>query len=285
MMHMHDPVPNVKSLNPDVPDALVAVINKALAKDPNDRFQTAAQMAAALRNVLGQGRAPSATMVEDATMNAAKRGTTVEKPYAGTVVESTPVSSGIKGTMVESPAPSSSYPSPVPAGSGAPKPKSRSTLPIIAGVIIGLICLVAVGAFAASQLFGGGGTNPTEPPVVLPTDTQPAPATEAPPVIESTATLSITETPAATPTETVPPGIPFVRITSITLDGSNYVINFETFEYTPAAECRFTGIGSLGFVRRSQPVFQNDGIPAAICRHANLRACGEQQPFHPAKQR
>jgi hypothetical protein len=69
--------------------------------------------------------------------------------------------------------------------------------------------------------------------VVLPTDTQPAPATEALPVIESTATLSVTDTPAATPTETVPPGIPFVRITSITLNGSNYVINFETFEYTP----------------------------------------------------
>jgi len=231
MMHMHDPVPNVKNLNPDVPDALVTVINKALAKDPNDRYQTAAQMAAALRNVLSQGRAPSATMVEDATINTAKKGTTVEKPYSGTVVESSPVSSGIKGTMVETPAPGSSYQSPPPVS--APRPKSRSALPIIAGVIIGLICLVAVGAYAASQLFGGGGISPTESPVVLPTDTQPAPATEAQPVIESTATLSVTDTPAATPTETVPPGIPFVRITSITLNGSNYVINFETFEYTP----------------------------------------------------
>lgn len=231
MMHMHDPVPNVKALNPDVPDALVNVINKALAKDPNDRYQTAAQMAAALRNI--HGRAPSMTAVEDATMNAARKATTVEKPYAGTVVESTPLSSGVKGTVVEAPAPSSSYQAPPPS-SGAPKPKSRSAMPIIAGVVVGLICLVAVGAYAASQLFGGG-TSPTEAPVVQPTDIQPVLATtEAVPLVESTATLSVTDTPAATPTETVPPGIPFVRITSITLNGNNYVINFETFEYTPS---------------------------------------------------
>ena len=233
MMHMHDPVPNVKNLNPDVPDALVTVINKALAKDPNDRYQTAAQMAAALRNVLGQatasGRTPTSTMVEDATMNASRRGTTVEKPYAGTVVESTPVSYGVKGTVVEAPPPSSSYQAPPPS-SGAPKPRSRSTLPIIAGVGIGLICLVVVGAVAASQLFGGGG-NPTEPPVVS-TDTQLSLATEIPLIVE-TPTLGFTETPAATPTETVPPGIPFVRINSITLDSNNrYVVEYETFEYT-----------------------------------------------------
>ena len=54
MMHINDPIPDLKTLNPDVPDDLIAVINKALAKDPNARYQTAAQMAAALRNVLGR---------------------------------------------------------------------------------------------------------------------------------------------------------------------------------------------------------------------------------------
>jgi hypothetical protein len=104
------------------------------------------------------------------------------------------------------------------------------TLPIIAGVIIGLICLVGAGALAASQLFGGG-NNPTEPPLALLTDTQ---LVEVPPtVVEGTATISVTDTPAVTATPSVPPGIPFARINSITINGGNYVINFETFEYTP----------------------------------------------------
>ncbi|HUG34689.1 MAG TPA: serine/threonine-protein kinase [Anaerolineales bacterium] len=231
MMHMHDPVPNVKNLNPDVPDSLVAVINKSLAKDPNDRYQTAAQMAAALRNI--HGRSPSMTAVEDATMNAARKSTTVEKPYVGTVVESAPRSSGVKGTVVESPAQSSLYSTPAapPQTSSAPARKTGLALPIIAVVVIGLICVVGGGALIANQLFGGGST-PTEPPLAA-TDT--LPATEIPLVVatEATATLSVTDTPAVTATPSVPPGIPFVRINSITIDGNNYAINFETFEYTP----------------------------------------------------
>lgn len=231
MMHMHDPVPNVKNLNPDVPDALVTIINKALEKDPIDRYQTAAQMAAALRNALGRGtasgRTPSATMVEDATMNAARKGTTVEKPYAGTVVESTPLSSTGRGTMVETPAPSVYSTSAPPA----PAPKRGIALPIIAGVIIVLVCIGAVGAYAASQLLGG--PEVTDTPAVVSTDTQLVVVVPPTTGVESTATISVTDTPAVTPTPSVPPGIPFVRINSITIDGNNYAINFEAFEYTP----------------------------------------------------
>jgi serine/threonine protein kinase len=227
MMHMHDPVPNVRNLNPDVPDALVAVINKSLAKDPDDRYQTAAQMAAALRNI--HGRAPSMTAVEDATMNAARKGTTVEKPYAGTVVESTPLASTGRGTMVEAPPPSQVYSTPAaPAPSGAPQRKRSSVLPIIAAIVIGLICVAGGGALLANQIFGADST-PTLSQVAA-TDTL---AATAVPAVEVTATLSVTDTPAVTATPSVPPGIPFVRINGITLDASNrYVVDYETFEFT-----------------------------------------------------
>jgi len=230
MMHVNDPVPNPKKLNPDVPDALVTVINKALAKDPNNRYQTAAQMAAALRNALSAGSSsPKATMVEDATMSKQKGGTTVEKPMAaGTYVESTPLPAG-KGTMVEGPAPSSVYSTP--SAPSAPKSRSSMTLPIIAGVIVGLICLVAGGAYLASTLFGGG-VNPTEPPLVIATDTQAVIAPVFTATLEGTPTLSFTETPASTPTATIPPG-PYVRINLITIDANNrYVVEYETFEFT-----------------------------------------------------
>lgn len=74
MMHVNDPVPNLQDLNPDVPDEMAAVINKALAKTPNERFQTAGEMATALNNVIGKPAIPppvtesdamGATVVED----------------------------------------------------------------------------------------------------------------------------------------------------------------------------------------------------------------------------
>lgn len=50
MMHVSDPVPDVRSLRPGVPPALLTIINRAMSKDPNQRFRTAGEMAAALRS-------------------------------------------------------------------------------------------------------------------------------------------------------------------------------------------------------------------------------------------
>ena len=234
MMHINDPVPNPKKLNPDVPDSLVAIINKALAKDPADRYQTAAQMAAALRNALAgraAGPVPSAksTMVEETpTMMKSAKATTVEPVGVprGTVVESSP-QPAYKGTMVESAPQSTPYSAP---SQPAAKPKSRSMIPILAGVAIVALCLLVGGGYLVSQ-FLGGGTSPTEPATQT---TEPQAATDAPLVIVESPTLSVTDTPAATPTEVIPPG-PYVRINSITIDANNhYVVEYETFEFTEA---------------------------------------------------
>jgi serine/threonine-protein kinase len=228
MMHINDPVPNPQKLNPDVPDNLVAIINKALAKDPNDRYQTAAQMAAALRNALA-GRAagpiPSArsTMVEETpTMMKSAKATTVEPVGVprGTVVESAP-QPAYKGTMVESAPPSSTYSTPA---SAPPQAKSRSMTPIIAGVVIVLLCLVVGGGYLASQFFGGGLTA-TDP--VSPTDSLVA---TQPLVVEPT--LAATEPPTETPIPLTPtPSTPYVVIVAIRVEGPFYAVDYEVHNF------------------------------------------------------
>jgi len=69
MMHLHDPIPDLRTLRPEVPEDLVQVIEKALQKDRADRYPSAAAMEATLRQVfdrLSGGSTPAATVIEPA---------------------------------------------------------------------------------------------------------------------------------------------------------------------------------------------------------------------------
>ncbi len=74
MMHMNDPVPNLRELQPDLPVGLVQVAERALAKKRDLRFQTANEMAAALRQIRVKlegdrlGPSPSAPLSADKTI-------------------------------------------------------------------------------------------------------------------------------------------------------------------------------------------------------------------------
>ena len=161
MMHVNDPVPDVRELNPEVPDDLVAVLDIALAKHPDDRYQSAAQMAAALRNVLGRIKAgvsagataierpdmtpagPGATMVETPEMTPPPGATAVEEPampvggLGGTYVEpvSTPAERPL-GTQMETTPP--------------PQPRQTAAGHTVAG---------AGGTGGGSATVGGPGTG------------------------------------------------------------------------------------------------------------------------------
>jgi serine/threonine-protein kinase len=56
MKHVTQPVPDIRQIQSGAPDLLVAVIEKALAKNPVDRYQTATDMAIALRAISWQPR-------------------------------------------------------------------------------------------------------------------------------------------------------------------------------------------------------------------------------------
>jgi tetratricopeptide (TPR) repeat protein/tRNA A-37 threonylcarbamoyl transferase component Bud32 len=63
LKHISAPIPALRDARPDLSPALEAVVTKALAKDPNDRFQTTAEMWTALAATLdeSEARAVSAT--------------------------------------------------------------------------------------------------------------------------------------------------------------------------------------------------------------------------------
>jgi tRNA A-37 threonylcarbamoyl transferase component Bud32 len=66
MMHVNDPVPDLRRIRPDVPSALIAIINKALAKEPDARYQSAEVMADALHRMgAGAEHLGDTTILED----------------------------------------------------------------------------------------------------------------------------------------------------------------------------------------------------------------------------
>jgi len=112
MKHVNEPVPDARQLNADIPDELVVVIERALAKNPADRYQTAAQMAAALRAVEIHRRAPV-------------------QPHSSEVSNQAPIG--------QPPTPPASAVSPAPAA------EKRNWLPWLAGALTAIILILALG--------------------------------------------------------------------------------------------------------------------------------------------
>jgi formylglycine-generating enzyme required for sulfatase activity len=67
MKHVNQPVPDIRQIQSGTPELLVAVIEKALAKKPADRYQTATDMAKALRAVNLYGPAPTISVPAPST--------------------------------------------------------------------------------------------------------------------------------------------------------------------------------------------------------------------------
>jgi serine/threonine-protein kinase len=59
--HIHETAPDIRLINANIPLELVRIVQKALAKSPHERFQSTAELAAALRAI---GKAPPPPPIE-----------------------------------------------------------------------------------------------------------------------------------------------------------------------------------------------------------------------------
>lgn len=197
MMHILEPIPQILKVKSDLPAALQDVLNKAMAKEPADRFNTAAEMAAALETILFTATPPrgAATVVSPALPKP-----TIEKARAEQ--RAAPTSIGAQPAAVK-----------------------KKGFPVFGWILLGLIALGIIGILA-----GGGvwlvrnfnnqptqtlpqvavvGTSSPEPPTatLAPTDTLAPSATLEPTTPAPQPSETPTLPPSATPTETSIPTV------------------------------------------------------------------------------
>ncbi|HID51438.1 MAG TPA: hypothetical protein EYP41_05300, partial [Anaerolineae bacterium] len=144
MKQVNDPVPLPMTFNPGVPLDLQDVILKSLAKNPDERYQKAAEMAAALRAV---------NLQQDETA-------AVVPPIAPPPITDTPSSGAAPdATAVVTPPP-------LQMGTAAPPAQKR---PVWLWAAIGLILLLLIGGglFAGGVFSGGTKAAPTSAAVIV----------------------------------------------------------------------------------------------------------------------
>lgn len=128
MKHVNDPLPNLQVLNPDTSPAVRSVIEKALEKDPQQRFQSAGDMEQALQGVL------------DSAPAAFNEATVFEQPLppdGATVLEDGTPAQAARGPALQD-LPPVSLPS-------AAEPRNLSRLISIAGGFVAILLLIVGG--------------------------------------------------------------------------------------------------------------------------------------------
>jgi branched-chain amino acid transport system substrate-binding protein len=221
MMHLNDPVPDLHDLYPDTPPELVAITNKALAKNRDERYQSALEMANALRKLPEQAQktpapasqplvtSPEATFIEAAVVKDTGE-TIIETPASVTPAKepSKPAVPVVKPALAQPPyqptlveqavqpvqktaAPATEA---IPERMPGERKKSKIWIPILAVLLI--VLLGGGGYFTYTNFFAGGGSNsPLPSPTVEAGALLPATVTyEAPVPTESHAvTYSCTD--------------------------------------------------------------------------------------------
>lgn len=140
--HIEEPVPDLLQLAPDMPPALKAIVERALAKDPAQRYASAGDLASDLRRSLHAPPVIAAT-------NVSRETTTRDSPRVTLPKEPVPVSQ------------TAARPHPQPAAPAAPPKKGLSCWAIGVGVLA-LLCVILPLAIGGLTLLNDNNTQPTQ---------------------------------------------------------------------------------------------------------------------------
>lgn len=198
LKHLNDPVPNLHALNTDAPDSMIAIVDKALAKQPENRFKSAHDMAAALRHVTF-ARATTAPP-DRTTLGAPPPVKAQPTPSATKATPSTPAPAPRSTAVDNRPATVNVVPKTTAVQQPAASGGQRGMIPILIGVagviVVGLIAIIAVGALLGGRFITGNQPTTTSVAVVTKKATE---------VVVSVTESIPTESPVAVPTDAVAP--------------------------------------------------------------------------------
>ncbi len=156
LKHINEPPPEVTLTNPNVPPAVNAVLQRAMAKNPADRFATGTEMARALSAALGPSgdsaplhlqAAAARTIHELEAQRAEKSKTMALKATPGVL----PPASGATPAL-----PVSSVTPPRTGTQPTGTSMAAKGAALGAGAVIALLALIALGAFIATSVITGG---------------------------------------------------------------------------------------------------------------------------------
>ena len=166
--HLYLDPPHPSEVVTDVPSGIDAVVVRGMAKDPDDRYPSAGELAAAARAALGLLPESTAQLPRPAAVPAgAGRGYADPRPSApqGTSADEEQVT-------VSFPASANQLPPPLPPGPGGPPPARRSRKGLIALLVVAALVLVAgtvgITLFLTSNRAGQPAGQAAPPPAAQP---------------------------------------------------------------------------------------------------------------------
>lgn len=232
MMHVNDPLPDLHEIQPNTPLELIEITNKALAKNRDERYQSANEMASALRKLTDQYQkpqevvskpaqeppiTPESTFIETPGMK--ETGETIIESVAPVIPEKKPKKEKKATEQPKAAQPQStstlqeqvlhpverktkSVVEPIPERVSSEGKKSKIWIPIL--VVLFIVIVGGGGYVAYAQFFGGGGLFSARPSATM-EEIASLPSATNIPLVELTATSAPTATetalPSPTPTE------------------------------------------------------------------------------------